>query len=89
MCDLNVTFYLPEDNFDDNQKHFVIEHDCPKHPFMGEPPYRRVSWFPYGGTENPANWTLVSENPLTITPSILSSCCGIHGFITDDKWVSV
>lgn len=31
--------------------------------------------------------TIVSENPLTITPSILCPDCGLHGFITDGRWV--
>lgn len=30
-------------------------------------------------------WTMHSENPLTLTPSVLCSC-GWHGFITDGKW---
>lgn len=30
---------------------------------------------------------LVSQNPLTITPSILCPDCGTHGFVTNGKWV--
>lgn len=33
-----------------------------------------------------ALWTVVSEDPLTLSPSIQCSC-GDHGFITDGKWV--
>lgn len=33
--------------------------------------------------------TLVSIDPITITPSILCDDCGAHGFITEGKWVSV
>jgi hypothetical protein len=36
-----------------------------------------------GGT----GWTLVSKEPLTVTPS-LACGCGDHGFITNGKWVS-
>lgn len=32
-------------------------------------------------------WTVVSEDPLTIKPSINNEACGLHGFITDGKWV--
>jgi hypothetical protein len=35
----------------------------------------------------PDGWTLVSEEPLTLTPSVLCRSCGHHGFITDGKWV--
>lgn len=30
--------------------------------------------------------TLVSEDPITVTPSILCPDCGLHGFITDGRW---
>ena len=33
--------------------------------------------------------TLVSREPLTMTPSLLWDCCGTHGYITDGKWTSV
>lgn len=36
-----------------------------------------------------ARWKLVREDPLTITPSILCHTCGLHGFITDGRWVPV
>lgn len=32
-------------------------------------------------------WDVVSLEPLTLTPSILCTACGDHGFITDGKWV--
>lgn len=32
-------------------------------------------------------WQLVSLAPLTISPSILCRSCGLHGFITDGRWV--
>lgn len=31
-------------------------------------------------------WTLVSLDPLTVTPSLLCHC-GDHGFITNGRWV--
>jgi len=32
--------------------------------------------------------TIVAEDPLTVTPSILCPDCGLHGFITEGRWVS-
>jgi hypothetical protein len=32
---------------------------------------------------------LLSEEPLTVSPSILCADCGLHGFITDGTWRSV
>lgn len=32
-------------------------------------------------------WTLVKEDPLTITPSIHRLSCDCHGHITEGKWV--
>jgi len=34
-----------------------------------------------------ARWTLVSLDPLTVTPSLLCLTCTDHGFITNGKWV--
>jgi hypothetical protein len=32
-------------------------------------------------------WELQSEDPLTLSPSILCRACGNHGFIQGGKWV--
>lgn len=32
--------------------------------------------------------TLVSRDPLTIEPSLLWPCCGVHGFIRAGRWVA-
>jgi len=34
-------------------------------------------------------WQIQSTDPLTVTPSILCSGCGTHGFITAGSWVGV
>lgn len=34
------------------------------------------------------SWTLVSEHPLTLSPSLLCRACGHHGFIQQGKWVA-
>jgi len=31
--------------------------------------------------------TIVTREPLTIVASILCSDCGLHGFVTDGRWV--
>lgn len=33
-------------------------------------------------------WTVISLDPLTLTPSLDRKECGCHGFITDGKWIS-
>jgi hypothetical protein len=42
-----------------------------------------ASWVPC----KPGHWTLVSREPLTLSPSLLCRLCGHHGFIRDGKWV--
>ena len=32
-------------------------------------------------------WTVESDDPLTLSPSILCRACGDHGFIRNGKWV--
>ena len=32
-------------------------------------------------------WELESTDPLTVSPSVLCTACGDHGFIRDGKWV--
>lgn len=32
-------------------------------------------------------WKLVTDDPVTITPSIMCPDCGLHGFITDGVWI--
>jgi len=39
------------------------------------------------GQDGQAHHTLVSRDPVTISPSILCSDCQTHGFITDGQWV--
>ncbi len=38
----------------------------------------------YGGMDG---WTLESEDPLTLSPSLLCRRCQCHGFIRGGKWV--
>lgn len=32
-------------------------------------------------------WDILSEEPLTLSPSLLCKACGCHGYIRDGKWV--
>lgn len=32
-------------------------------------------------------WQVISENPLTLSPSLLCRVCGDHGFIREGKWI--
>lgn len=44
----------------------------------------RLGWIPVGP---PGGWTLESEAPLTLSPSLLCPKCGHHGFIRNGAWV--
>jgi len=34
-----------------------------------------------------SSWVVESEEPLTLSPSVLCRTCGHHGYIRDGKWV--
>lgn len=36
-----------------------------------------------------ASWELISDNPVTLSPSLACRVCGDHGFIREGKWVKV
>jgi hypothetical protein len=33
-------------------------------------------------------WTVEQWDPLTLSPSVLCTACGDHGFVRDGKWVA-
>ena len=33
------------------------------------------------------SWSLDSRDPITMSPSIQYTCCGLHGFIREGRWV--
>lgn len=45
-----------------------------------------LGWVHWHG---PNGWTLVSREPLTLSPSLLCTVCGAHGFIRDGRWLPV
>lgn len=51
------------------------------HPCHG---YNVEGWVPVA---TPGGWDLVSEEPLTLSPSLLCRACGHHGFVRDGRWV--
>jgi Family of unknown function (DUF6527) len=34
------------------------------------------------------SWVIEKEDPLTLSPSVLCTTCGHHGFIREGRWVS-
>jgi hypothetical protein len=54
------------------------EHPC----VVGKP---SPGWCPVK-PNNPDGWDLVSESPLTLSPSLLCRTCGHHGHIRGGRW---
>ena len=88
---------MPRCYLDENGEHFWFDHECSDvgaewaakgHPldaaaiehFQGARNHTRL---PTG----PNNWKIVTNSPLTISPSILCGQCGVHGFWQADQWV--
>ncbi len=49
-------------------------------------------WIPFVGSAIPGGgtyWDVLSSEPLTLSPSLLCSRCGHHGFIREGRWISV
>ncbi len=74
----------------------IIEHDAPSEcPYKGikfgaTTDFRcagGVSVVPIPDKPDRPIWTVLSEDPLTLTPSILCDCNAFHGFITNGLWV--
>lgn len=88
----------PRCYLDDDGEHFWFDHECADvaaewaaagHPLTEEgaahfQSARNHTMLPTG----PSNWQIVSNDPLTISPSILCGQCGVHGFFREGKWVS-
>lgn len=71
-------------NRDGQRNGVVYRHEC-------SPPNEYGSWVAFRGM-NPAGpagrgWVVESEEPLTLSPSLLCMTCGHHGFIRDGKWI--
>jgi hypothetical protein len=49
-----------------------------------------MNWIPFAGREHGCDltgWKVESEEPLTLSPSLLCRICGHHGFIRNGQWV--
>src|SRR5690348_736682 len=51
-------------------------------PDTGTPCSGCLSW----DTADANHWTCVSEQPLTLSPSLNCNACGRHGFIENGRW---
>ena len=54
----------------------IVTHQCVDGPYVGTASF------------SPGSHCLLSEEPLTITPSLVCPECGDHGWIRDGAWVS-
>lgn len=61
----------------------VEEHNSPTGRCSGYVRFR----IPKNDTTTRPSWSIDSEDPLTLSPSVLCTTCGHHGFIRDGRWV--
>lgn len=79
---IQITEVHPAEGF----RSFVDEHkrpdggDCAGAGRVLDPGQSRPS-------DGRAYWVMESEEPLTLSPSLLCTACGDHGFVRDGKWV--
>ena len=74
---------------DEDGEHVWWWHDC-LITWTTEPLWQEVERAEVRLPLNPATgWVVTQVYPLTVTPSILCSGCGTHGFITAGSWVGV
>lgn len=81
--DVSIRFYA-QDGVDGNAG-IVLIHKRPDDatPCEGAIPFLRVD--DTGRVID--GWTVVTEDPLTLIPSVICNACGIHGFIHSGQWV--
>lgn len=58
------------------------------HPAGGKPGAPSCAGWVSVRPEDPDGWEVVSEEPLTLSPSLLCRACGHHGFIRVGRWIS-
>lgn len=63
---------------------WLIKHDCEVIPDPEDPEDGEIQKVCVPALH--PDHVVVSEEPLTITPSLLCSVCGLHGFVTDGRW---
>lgn len=62
----------------------LLTHPCAARDGAVVQDFIPVGPYPHPG-EGP--WRLSSRDPVTLTPSVSYTCCGLHGFVTGGKWV--
>lgn len=61
-------------------------HGCTAHDTDGYEVRSPVA-FDIPENDRDKTWQVESRNPLTLSPSLLCTICGRHGFIREDRWV--
>lgn len=59
----------------------LLTHPCAKREGQPVEDFIPVNYMPA------RDWQLVSRDPITLHPSVDYKCCGLHGFVTNGKWV--
>ena len=63
--------------------HPAVEGKCSGHGWIS---FRGRAW-EQAFEQSLPSWEVVSEEPLTLSPSVLCRACGDHGNIVQGKWV--
>ena len=61
----------------------LLTHACKRRPGQAVQDFIPVA--PYPNHAGP--WTLQSRDPITLDPSVHWTCCGLHGWVRDGKWI--
>ncbi len=61
----------------------LLTHPCSARGGEAVQDFIPVSPYPY--PKEP--WKLVARDPITLQPSVRYDCCGLHGFVTNGRWV--
>lgn len=61
----------------------LLSHPCAKRG--GEVVQDFIPVGPYPSTPEP--WVLEVREPISMSPSVAYTCCGLHGFVRGGKWV--
>lgn len=58
------------------------------HEWHRENGFYGAGFIPFTGRmAAPVSWEVLSEEPLTLSPSLACQNCGHHGYIREGKWV--
>lgn len=72
----------------DGVRHFVDEHPRPDGAGSCAGSGRILNSGQPRTNDGRAYWTIESEEPLTLSPSLLCTACGDHGWVRDGVWVA-